>query len=128
MSRSAPPSQKSPRILVIAADQALREFCRDGLPWAGCATEFACDIADAINTGFEPDVLLVDLPTRHAEQQLNQARAFADKVGSALIALTDDLTLIEQEATNGVQFLFRPCPPETLWDALAIAITQHDEQ
>ena len=127
MSRSAPLSQRSPRILVIAADQDLREFCRDGLPWAGCATEFARDIADAISTGFEPDVLVVDLPAGDAAERLNQLREFADAIGSAVIALTDDLTLIQQQPKRGVQFLSRPCPPETLWDALAVAITQREE-
>lgn len=126
MSGRAPQSHGSPRILVIAADQGLREFFRDGLPWAGCAIEFARDMTDARNSEFEPDVLLVDLPADDAAKLLDLLREYARTLGSSLIALTDDAKLIQREKAGGVQFLFRPCPPETLWDALAIAMADRD--
>jgi CheY-like chemotaxis protein len=121
-------STKCPRILVIGADPALREFCRDGLPWAGCSTEFARDIADAMTGGFMPDVMLADLPSGpHKVAALRHLKEYADTIGSALIALTDDPALVEQlQPTVTVQVLFRPCAPETLWDALAIAITERE--
>lgn len=121
-------SAKCPRILVIGADPALREFCRDGLPWAGCSTEFAGDIADAITGGFTPDVILADVPSGpHNVAALMHLKEYADTIGSALITLTDDLSLIEQlQPSLTVQVLFRPCPPETLWDALAIAIADRE--
>jgi hypothetical protein len=115
-------AERCPRILVIAADPRLREFCRDGLPWAGCITEYADDISDAITGDFLPDVIVLDLPANgtHAEQ-LRHLREYADDVGSRVIALTDDLDLIIQ-GPAGVQVLFRPCPAELLWDALAVAV------
>jgi hypothetical protein len=117
---------KCPRILVIGSDPTLREFCRDGLPWAGCATEFAGDIADAMTGGYTPDVMLADLPHGpHAAAALVHLQEFADAVGSRLIALTDDLAIIEHAPTQ-VQVLFRPCPAETLWDALAIAMAERE--
>jgi hypothetical protein len=37
------------------------------------------------------------------------------------------MSLIEfASLSTGVQVLFRPCPPETLWDALAIAMAERE--
>jgi hypothetical protein len=115
-------AEKCPRILVIAADPRLREFCRDGLPWAGCVTEYADDVGDAIAGDFLPDVIVLDLPATgtHAEQ-LRDLCEYADVIGSSIIALTDDLDLIVRGPV-GVQVLFRRCPAELLWDALAAAV------
>ena len=124
---TSPPSPNCARILVIGSDPVLREFCRDGLPWAGCNTEFVGDIADAITGGFTPDIVVADLPHGpHTAATLTHLREFADAVGSSLIALTDDRGLVERSPASGsVQVLFRPCPPEALWDALAIAMAEH---
>jgi hypothetical protein len=121
-------SAKCPRILVIGADPALREFCRDGLPWAGYSTEFVGDIADAMTGGFTPDVLIADLPKGpQTAAALIHLKEYADAIGSALIAMTDDLALIERvQPTVALQVLLRPCPPETLWDALAIAMAERE--
>ena len=125
---SASGSPRLPRILVIAADPSLREFCRDGLPWSGCATEYANDIADAVATGFNPDVLVVDLPRNGTHADMLQGLCqYADAIGSTVIALTDDLELIDQAPKAGVQLLLRPCPPEMLWDALAVAMTSAED-
>ena len=126
MSSPTPGSPTYPRILVIGRDPALREFCRDGLPWAGCATEFARDIADAMTIGFVPDVLVADLPAGpHSAAMLQRLREFAAHFGSTVIALTDDRSLVEHGSTCAeCQVLFRPCPPEALWDALAIAMAR----
>lgn len=119
---------RCPRILVIGSDPTLREFCRDGLPWAGCATEFAGDISDAMTGGYSADVMLADLPIGpNSAATLRHLHEYADAVGSTLIALTDDLSLIERfSSSSSLQVLFRPCPPETLWDALAIAMTERE--
>jgi AmiR/NasT family two-component response regulator len=127
MSRTGTPSLKLPRILVIAEDQSLCDFCRDGLPWSGCAIEFVRDLSDAITCGFEPDVVLVDVPSNGAGQTLLQHLCeYAEAIRSAVIALTDDLELLQRTRRNGVQFVSRPCPPEALWDALAVAIAEYE--
>jgi CheY-like chemotaxis protein len=122
------PNPSSPRILVIGSDPSLRELCQAGLPWAGCATEFVSDIADAMTNGFVPDVMLADLPADpHTRAALLHLREFADVVGSTLIALTDDRSILARPPVSpDCQVLLRPCPPETLWDALATAITGRD--
>jgi CheY-like chemotaxis protein len=123
-----PPVPYSPRILVIGSDPALRELYHEGLPWAGCAIEFVSDIADAMTNGFVPDIMLADLPTSpHTPAALLHLREFADVVGSTLIALTDDRSILAQAPISATcQVLVRPCPPETLWDALATAMTGRD--
>ena len=127
MSSTGSPSLRIPRILVIAADQPLRDFCRDGLPWSGCAIEFVRDLADAMTCGFDPDVVVIDVPVGGARQKLFEHLCeYADAIGGAVIALTDDFELLRRTPRRGVQFVLWPCPPETLWDALAVAIAGGD--
>ena len=123
------PSLPFPRILVIGSDPAVRELCRESLPWAGCATEFAADIADAMTSDFAADVVLADLPAgAQAAAALLHLREFAAAAGSTVIALTDDPALLAGAPDlAGVQVLARSCSAETLWDALAIATTDEDE-
>lgn len=120
---SATRSSSFPRILVIGGDDSLREFCREGLPWAGCVTEYARDVADAVSGEFRADVVVVDLPGGTSPATIRRVLEFADAHGSKVIALTDDLAIFGRPIA-GAQVLFRPCPPETLWDALAIAIAE----
>jgi len=123
-SMPSPPSA-SPLILVIGSDPALYELCRDALPWSGCATEFVGDIADAMTHDVAPDIMVADLPAGpHAAAGLMHLREFADAIGSTVIALTtDESILAHADASATCQVLVRPCQPETLWDALAIAMT-----
>lgn len=111
------------RVLLIGGDRSLREFCRDRLAWMGCAVHFARDITDVITNGFAADVMVADLPgDARAAAMLRHLAEYAEATGSALIALTDDLTLIaSQAATTAVQVLLRPCAPDVLWHAVAIA-------
>jgi DNA-binding response OmpR family regulator len=109
-------------ILVIGSDPALRELCRDALPWSGYATEFAEDLADAMTNGVVPDVMVADLPRGpHTAALLLHLREFAEVVGSAVIALTDDASVVATASAN-VHVLGRPCQAEMLWDALATAL------
>lgn len=121
------PSLRIPRILVIAAEQPLRDFCREGLPWSGCAIEFVRDLADAITSGFDPDVVVVDVPIGGGRLKLFEHLCeYADAIGCSVIALTDDFELLRQTSRRRVQFVLWPCPPEALWDALAVAIAGGD--
>jgi hypothetical protein len=121
------PSLRLPRILVIAASQPLRDFCRDGLPWAGCATEFVRDLSDALTCGFDPDVVVFDVPARGDNPKVFQHLCeYAEAIGSSVIALTDDFDLLRRPRRNGVQVVLWPCAPETLWDTLAVAIAGGD--
>ena len=122
------PDMSGPRILVIAADPSLREFCRDGLPWAGCTIEFADDLTHAIECEVDPDVILIDLIGNGTQAAtLARLREYAAAVRSPVIALTDDRSLAEEDSMAGMHLLHRPCPPERLWDALALAIADHDQ-
>ena len=114
-----------PLILVIGSDPVLHELCRERLPWAGYATEFVDDVAEAMTNRVVPDVMLADLPAGpHAAAVLTHLCEFAGVVGTTVIALTDDPSLLERGTDSGAcQVLARACPPEALWDALAIAIT-----
>jgi hypothetical protein len=117
------PSLRIPRILVIAAEQPLRDFCREGLPWSGCAIEFVRDLADAITSGFDPDVVVVDVPLGGGRRKLFEHLCeYAEAIGCSVIALTDDFELLRRASRRKVQFVLWPCPPEALWDALAVAI------
>jgi hypothetical protein len=118
----------SPTIVVIGSDPALQELCREALPWAGCATEFAADVADAMTTGLVPDVMLADLPKGpHTAATLMHLREFAEAIGSRVIALTHDRSVAaEASVGRNVQVLLRPCQPEALWDALATALAGVD--
>jgi CheY-like chemotaxis protein len=114
----------APIILVIGSDPSLRELCRDGLPWAGYATEFVEDVADAMTSGIVPDVMVADLPAGpHTAAILMHLREFGEAIGSAVIALTDDVSLVAPASASAhVQVLVRPCQAELLWDALAMAM------
>jgi hypothetical protein len=129
MPATGSPSLRLPRILVIAADQPLRDFCRDGLPWAGCAIEFVRDLTDALTCGFDPDVVLFDVPADRGSSVLFQHLCeYAEAIGSSVIALSDDFDLLRRPPRNRVQVVLWPCPPETLWDALAVAIAGGDRE
>jgi CheY-like chemotaxis protein len=110
-------------VLVVGGDNALREFCRSRLVRLGCAVQFARDIADAMTGGFSPDVMVADLPLdHHTAARLRHLEEFAEAIGSALVALTDDAVLLQRPlATSVVQVLPRPCAPDSLWHAVVIA-------
>lgn len=127
MAGSSPLPLGFPRILVVTNDVELRQLCREGLPWAGCLTEFVPDANEAARTDFEPDVIVADLlPPTEGPAILRQLLHLAERTHSRVIALTDDLALIARAPVPHVQILFRPCPPETLWDALAIAMVERE--
>jgi DNA-binding NtrC family response regulator len=111
-------------ILVIGSDPALRELCREGLPWAGCATEFAEDLAEAMTSGVVADVIVADLPRGpHTAALLMHLGEFAEAIGSAVIALTDDASLAAAATESAsVQVVGGPWHAERLWDALATAL------
>jgi len=110
-------------VLVVGGDGALREFCRSRLGRLGCAVQFARDVADAMTGGFSPDVMVADLPQDlHTIARLRHLEEFAEAIGSALVALTDDAVLLQRPVSaSPVQVLPRPCAPDSLWHAVVIA-------
>jgi len=108
---------------VVGGDRCLREFCRDRLAWIGCAVHFAHDVTDVITNGFAADVVVADLPCgTHAAATLGHLAEYAEAIGSALVALTDDLTLLAAHpAASPVQLLVRPCAADALCHAVALA-------
>jgi len=122
MSFSTPPIATS-RVLIVGGDRCLREFCRDRLAWIGCAVHFARDVTDVITNGCAADVVVADLPCgTHAAATLRHLAEYADAIGSAVVALTDDLTLIAgHPAASPVQLLPRPCPADALCHAVTMA-------
>jgi hypothetical protein len=123
MSFSAPPVPTS-RVLIIGGDRSLREFCRDRLAWIGCAVHFARDITDVITNGFAADIMVADLPGgEHAAATLRHLAEYAEATSSALIALADDLAVMSglPAIISPVQVLLRPCAPDALCQAVAIA-------